>query len=62
MGNLFNQKRRAYNKFVIVGLGEATKTITFKENEFKRELVPKNASIVHNVINHERIVTMTYRV
>lgn len=50
---MFNLNNK--NKLIIGTLGTATKSITFKENEFKKELAPINARIEHHVINGEKL-------
>lgn len=42
--------------------GQASKTIGFKEEDFKIDLAPTNAKIEYSVINGEKFVTMTYKV
>ncbi len=48
------------NSIIVGSIGSATKVITFKENEFKKELAPANAIIEHVEINNERCIKMTY--
>lgn len=51
---------RVMNNIVIGSMGSASKVITFKENEFKKELAPTNAMIEYVEINNEKCVKMTY--
>jgi hypothetical protein len=51
-----------FNKLILGELGSGSKSIIFKQNEFKKELAPINARIEYGEINGEKIVTMTYRV
>lgn len=51
---------RVMNSKYIGRLGSASKIITFKENEFKRELAPANAIIEDVFINNEKCIRMTY--
>jgi len=41
-------------------LGQASKSITFKEEDFKKELAPKCAKIERFIFNGESFVKMTY--
>ncbi|MCQ4925012.1 hypothetical protein NE686_18065 [Tissierella carlieri] len=49
---------KQYNHLFV--LGRASKVITFKEGEFKKELAPTNANIEYIEINKEKFVRMTY--
>lgn len=51
---------RVMNNIVIGSMGFASKVITFKENEFNKELAPTNGMIEHVEINHEKYVKITY--
>ena len=59
---MFNLNSRTLNKFIIGEPGQASKTITFKEKEFKKELAPINARIDYGEFNGEKVVIMTYKV
>ncbi|QSX24490.1 hypothetical protein [Priestia megaterium] len=48
------------NNLSIGKIGSASKSIIFKQNDFKKELAPINARIEHDVINGEKVVKMTY--
>lgn len=49
------------NKLIIGKLGPASKAITFKEREFKKELAPTNATIEELEIDGEKFVRMQYK-
>lgn len=48
------------NKLILGTVGSASKSIIFKQNDFKKELAPFNAEVDHRVINGEKVVIMTY--
>lgn len=56
-----NNENRNIHKFVIGKIGCASKSITFKENEFKKELAPINAEIKHFKKDEENYIIMTYK-
>lgn len=51
---------RNLNKLIIGTAGPASKTITFKASEFKKELAPANSKIDHVEMDGEKCVRMTY--
>ncbi|MFS0891027.1 hypothetical protein AB3M94_19705 [Peribacillus frigoritolerans] len=49
------------NKLAFGKIGSASKTILFKEREFKKELAPTNAKIEKLKIKGENFVRMQYK-
>lgn len=56
------KENRQLNNIVLGKLGTSTKSILFKENEFKKELAPINSEITYFEIASEKYVNMTYKV
>lgn len=61
-GPVFEEfEKEKYMHNVVVGrVGKGIKVITFKEENFKKELAPKNANIEYIEINGKKMVKMTY--
>lgn len=56
-------KKEKYNHNLVLGsTGKGTKVITFKEENFKKELAPKNANIEYIEANGKKMVKMTYQI
>ncbi len=60
--NKFKTSKENTNAITLGQIGQGSKSIIFKEAEFKKELAPKNAKIEHDQINGEKTVKMTYPV
>ena len=49
------------NMLFVGRLGSASKTITFEEKDFKKELAPPNAKFEHLELNSKKFIRMTYK-